>query len=287
MSDPSAPVSDDPLVSPAVRAAVEVARGSGIECDAPALLQETNNTVVWLRPHQVIAKVGTHRDSGQILTHEHRVASALAELGAPIAPPLRDTGVEFHAETGFVVTLWTRLEVVDRRSSPTAIGHSLQQLHRALAIASLELPPLDIHIQRARRALFDDEVMEALPEGDRTYLRTAFDDLADRYACRRFDERSLHGEPHLANLLDTSGGIRWIDFEDACRGPLEWDIVFLPEESLAVFPDIDRDLLDLLRTLSAAIFGTWGWVQARFPEMRAFGQERLEVVRARWRPRGD
>ena len=269
-------------MKPAVRAAVEIARRSGIDSDAPTLLQETNNSVVWLRPHEVIAKVGSHRDSADVLAHEHRVASALAALEAPVAPPVEGTGVETHAETGFTVTLWTRFDGAMDSGSARSVGESLRELHRALAMTDLELPPLQVHVERARGALFRDAAMTALAAQDLAFLREAFEDLRRQVGERRFAEQPLHGEPHEGNRLDTGGGVRWIDFEDACRGPLEWDLVFLPEESVSVFADVDRDLLDLLRTLDAARRATWAYVQARFPEMRAFGEEMLDVVRARW-----
>ena len=72
----------------------------------------------------------------------------------------------------------------------------------------------------------------------------------------REPEQPLHGEPHEANRLHTAAGIRWIDFEDACRGPIEWDLAFLPERSLAAFGQVDRELLDLLGTLNAAVAGS-------------------------------
>jgi thiamine kinase-like enzyme len=37
------------------------------------------------------------------------------------------------------------------------------------------------------------------------------------------EEAVLHGDAHPGNLLPTAQGLLWIDFEDACRGPLEWD----------------------------------------------------------------
>jgi thiamine kinase-like enzyme len=40
--------------------------------------------------------------------------------------------------------------------------------------------------------------------------------------------RPLHGDPHPRNLLTTAGGdVLWNDFEDAFRGPLEWDLGIL------------------------------------------------------------
>jgi aminoglycoside/choline kinase family phosphotransferase len=35
----------------------------------------------------------------------------------------------------------------------------------------------------------------------------------------------------MTNLLSTGAGPRWNDFEDVCRGPLEWDVVGLVEDA--------------------------------------------------------
>jgi aminoglycoside/choline kinase family phosphotransferase len=36
--------------------------------------------------------------------------------------------------------------------------------------------------------------------------------------------RPLHGDAHTGNLLQSGDGPRWIDFEDVCAGPVEWDL---------------------------------------------------------------
>lgn len=37
----------------------------------------------------------------------------------------------------------------------------------------------------------------------------------------------LHGDLHLGNLHATGGELRWIDFEDVCRGPVGYDLALL------------------------------------------------------------
>ena len=69
-------------------AAVEVGEAYGVDASAPVLLQETNNTVVWLRPSPVIAKVATRADAKLDLRLEHAVGTELAAVGADIASPL-------------------------------------------------------------------------------------------------------------------------------------------------------------------------------------------------------
>ncbi len=247
------------------------------------LLQETNSTVVWLRPCPVIAKVGTHADSAELLIQEHDVVSALTAVGAPVAPPLADTEPLRDSETGFTVTLRNRLDHdPDSAGRDHDIGCSLHLVHEALSGCIVPLPSFRVGLRRAQIALSDDVRVAALAVDDRVLLRAAFADLLDRLDRYSFCEQGLHGDPAPGNYLVTPSGLRWIDFESACRGPLEWDLAFLSDGIRAIFDQVDVPLLELLTTLKSTFIATWCWVQARFPEMRAHGERHLDLVRARW-----
>ena len=103
-------VRDAPGMNSAVRAATEVAGQFRIMSTDPVLLQETNNTVVWLRPEPVVAKVAVRAHSQDEVRLEYAVAVELNELGADIARPMPGTRPVQHGGTGFVVTLWERIE---------------------------------------------------------------------------------------------------------------------------------------------------------------------------------
>lgn len=269
--------------TPGRRAAIDAADQLGLVLDEPLLIQETNNTVVWLRPSPIIAKVGTQKGRAQTLIREHDVASALAEWGAPIAPPLPGVGPMRAGETGLVVTLWSRLDHdPDVEADGPTVGRSLIRIHEALDKCDVPLPSFRAGLERTRIALFDDLRIAALTPVDRAFLRAAFTDLMSRLDERTFPEQRLHGEPHAGNYLLTPTGLRWIDFEDACRGPVEWDLAFLPADGVATFKDVDVDLLALLQTLNSARVATWCWVQARFPEMRRHGEHHLAFVHNAW-----
>jgi hypothetical protein len=269
--------------TPGRRAAIDVATQLGLVLDEPLLIQETNNTVVWLRPSPIIAKVGTQEGRAETLIREHDVASALIEVAAPIAPPLPGVGPMRARGTGLVVTLWSRLDHdPDVEADGAIVGRSLLRIHDALDACDVPLPSFRAGLERTRIALFDDVRMAAMAPVDRAFLRAAFTDLMRRLDERTFPERWLHGEPHAGNYLLTPAGLRWIDFEDACRGPMEWDLAFLPEDGVATFKDVDVDLLALLQTLNSARVATWCWVQARFPEMRGQGEHHLGFVRNAW-----
>ena len=271
------------LVTVGVEAAIRVAVDLGMNLGEPLLIQETNHTVVWLQPYPVIAKVGTRRDGAAALRHEYQVASALTVGGAPVGAPWSGIGPLLDLESGFVVTLWNRLEIdPGSRLREADRGASLRLVHEALAQIDVELPSFRVCLERTRIALFDDLRMAALPVQDRLFLREAFEELIGGLDGLTFPEQAIHGEPHNGNCLATGEGLRWIDLEDACRGPVEWDLAFLTEEARGKFENIDRSLLELLTTLNSARVATWCWVQARFPAMRSHGQQHLSLVRTRW-----
>lgn len=267
------------MLSPACLAATRFGAAHGYLADDPVILQETNNTVVWLRPHAIIAKVGKWAHSEEALLREHAVGVALTANDAPIAPPVAGIEPGYDSETGFLVTLWQRLEHdSEHEIDPTELAESLRQLHRGLARYQGEMPSFRLGVLRARAAL-EDVRMGALPPQDRAMLGAAFDRLLGEVEAHTFVEQALHGEPHDGNLLATPSGLRWIDLEAMCVGPLEWDLAFLPEEALAGFPEADIELLLPLRTLNSARVASWCGLQAEIDEMRKHGEHHLEQVR--------
>jgi Ser/Thr protein kinase RdoA (MazF antagonist) len=263
-----------------IAAAVEVAEAFGVMSTDPELLQETNNTVVWLRPGAVVAKVATRPDARNDLRLEHAIALELVAVGGEIAAPFPATVPVAHEETGFVVTLWERLDGVDRAHVNAGdLLQSLGRLHDALAATTHPLPSFRSSLMRARSALDDDWSTTAIQPDDRTFLRDAFDDGLSVLAGTAASEHRLHGEPHDGNRLVTAAGLRWIDFESSCVGPLEWDLAFQPPEVAAHLVDIDHGLLTLLRRLNSARVATWCLAQSRFPGMRRHGELHLALLR--------
>jgi hypothetical protein len=266
----------------AVDAAVRIGTTHGYPADRPRLLSETNNVVVWLFPHGVIAKVGRWPHSSQALVREHAVANELAATDAPIARPVAAAATVDDA-TGCVVTLWHRLEVDPSRDvAPLEAGASLRELHEHLRRYRGELPDFRDHVALARSALDDDGAVAALPNPDRDVLRGAIDAWRVRVDAASFVSRPLHGEPHLGNVLATPAGLRWVDVEDVCSGPLEWDLAFLPEDAVAAFGDVDADLLGLLRDLVSAVVATWCWVRADVDGMLPHARYHLARVKDVW-----
>jgi Ser/Thr protein kinase RdoA (MazF antagonist) len=281
--DPSTP--EERVREPeAIEAACRVAVTFGYTSEQPVLIQETNNSVVWLRPHPVIAKVGKWPESEASLTKEHAVASDLTAVGAPVAPPVAGIEPTHDGATGFIVTLWERLETADGlRAAPEEIAGSLRELHAGLARCGGDLPNFEAALDLAEAALWDDDVMHALPPEDRTLLRQTFGRRRAEVRTRGHREQPIHGEPHEGNLLLTERGLRWIDLEETSVGPLEWDLAFLPDRVSGLFPEADADLLAILRTLNSAVVATWCFARSEFADMRRHGEHHLKRVRDAYR----
>ena len=94
-----------------------------------------------LRPHALIAKVGRWRHSADSLIREHAVATALTADDAPVARPWPGIPPTRDVETGFMVTLWQRIDFdPERVVTPNEVGESLRELHEALARYDGNLP---------------------------------------------------------------------------------------------------------------------------------------------------
>ncbi|MDQ3108110.1 MAG: aminoglycoside phosphotransferase family protein, partial [Actinomycetota bacterium] len=198
----------------------------------PRLLGHTNNIVLRLDPHPVVAKVGLWPHSAEVLRREYDVAELLAIEGAPTARPLRGGGWHLDADSGLPVTLWDLLDAQPVGSpgpSPLELADSLRALHDALRVvaARLVLPSFLWAMDLAAEKLADDEAMGMMTAPDLAFLRAVHPSLrrqAGEVASASDAGHALHGEPHGANVVATGAGPRWIDFEAACTGPLEYDL---------------------------------------------------------------
>lgn len=271
---------DDRRWAAATHAAQEVGEDAGWRSTDPVALQRSNNVVLWLQPHPIVAKVGTWPRSVDSLGREVATCEHLAAAGAPVGVPAAPR-VTVHEGTGFPVSLWHRLDVVEGAvPDPAARAEALQAIHRALRDIDLELPSFFDGFDHARLTLFDDAAMRALAPVDLTLVRSRFDQLEAELRARPLVEQPIHGEPHLANVLLTPDGPHYIDFEGVSLGPVEWDLASVDLDVADCFPDVDRDLLALTRALNSARVATWCFANDRFPEMRSHGEVHLELLRS-------
>ena len=240
----------------------------------PDVIQDTNNVVVWLRPHPVIAKVGVRPPVRDALRREFEVCVFLHGNGAPVGRPL-----EWSDSGRFPVSLWRREDVTGRAPDPVAVAEALSAVHAALHSYTPPLPSSWAATDEARAALADDRLMSALPGPDLTMLREAAERAVAEVRAFEPSVQPIHGEPHEGNVLDTASGVVLIDFEAVSVGPIEWDLACAPPAVADAVQGVDRALVEAARHLNNVRVATWCWASLH-PEMRRYGIDKIAEVRA-------
>ena len=111
---------------------------------------------------------------------------------------------------------------------------------------------------------------------------------AERLELPELPVQPIHGDAHSGNVL--AGG-RWLDFDEACAGPPEWDLACLRHRllvfgelgdeivaALAAYGGYDEDAVAACDPLVVLFTATWGVVtQPDHPRTRT----RLDWLRER------
>ena len=131
-----------------------------------------------------------------------------------------------------------------------------------------------------QRDVASRDVTPDLAEADRALLADTLRDLRRSIVDRRAAEQLLHGEPHPWNVLDTKNGPLFIDFENTARGPVEYDLAWVPKEVSERYPDADQDLVGECRGVVLAIIATHRWSRGdQHPSGRQSGVAFLDALR--------
>ena len=227
----------------------------------------------------LVAKVGTAPDAPDTLRRELAVGLHLLAENAEIARPARCVSPGLHHEDGFPITLW---EFVPHDPSAELdddeLADSLERLHAHLATWSGEPPDYRERIRRTERLLEDDAAMRAMPRDGLALVRARYAQVAAPLLERAKPSTVLHGGPHSYNVLATSAGLRWIDFETCCRGPVEADLAYLGEAG-ARRPGVDADLLVLAKHMLRISVATVCWSDPdRHPRLREAAEFHLAAL---------
>lgn len=203
----------------ALRAARAVAHAYGLACEDAVVLPGGSNVLVHLKPTPAVARVMTatavlHNDMESWLAREVAVGQFLGERGLAVAPTsLMPPGP--HQRDGLWMTVWDYVPHEPVVPGASELGHSLRQLHAALAEFPGELEPL----------MGINEWLGRLIETDS--LHAELDELTPRVFDSSLPAQPLHGDASVTNVLRTDNGLLWNDLEDVCSGPVEWDVAGL------------------------------------------------------------
>lgn len=268
----------------ATAAALRVAASLGLGGVRQAvILTDWNNTIVWLAPSPIVAKVGTSHFADarlESLERELAVAAHLAARGAPVVSPARDLPPGPHRWHELTVTLWQHVEPAPGAPPRSAaIAAALKSVHEALTDFAGPLPRFTLELDDARR-LLQPHRSPALNPDDRHFLLGLVRELEAVVPADGAAVQPLHGSPHPANWISSADGPLLLDFETACVGPIEWDLAVLGDDVLACWPDADRHLIATLGRMRSVCVAAKCWVSPdRAPEVREAAHVHLELLR--------
>lgn len=210
------------------------------------MVTEGYSVRVRLSPAPVLTRVVT---AGMVLRgdplpwmqREIAVTEFLMSAGAPVVPVWPDAGP--HHACGLNVSLWQWVEPEPepKALSPRTYGRLLKDLHDDLRGYQAELPVLVGPLT---------DITAAMRLSDNRLLHETAERLLP--LALTWPRRPLHGDAHTGNVLITSSGPRWLDFEDVCVGPVEWDLASrtLTAEHIDAYPgDVDYQRLEDCRDL--------------------------------------
>lgn len=182
----------------------------------------------------------------------------------------------------FVINMWTYYEPASLlETAPAEYAQALERLHAGMREIDLPAPRFTDRIAQAQRLLGSRDHTPALSDSNRELLGNTSRSLRRAIVDRGAAEQLLRGEPHPGNVLETTNGLLFMDFETCCRGPVEFDIAHVPEAVSEHYAGAEQDLLRECRILMHAMVASWRWDRDdQFPNGRRMGTEMLSQLRA-------
>ncbi len=266
-------------VSRAVAAARSVAAALDLSADHATVLHNSNKLALRLLPCDVFARVG--HVGQEVAQFEVELALRLAETESPVAALEPRVEPRAYERDGFVVTLWSYYEpVAPQGPSPAEYADALERLHAGMRKLEVATPHFTDRVAEAQQLVASRDCTPALADADRELLRTTLERVGSAISERGAVEQLLHGEPHPGNVLSTKNGLRFIDLETCCRGPVEFDLAHVPEAVSDRYPDADQELLAECRVLVLAMVAAWRFDPGdQLPDGQRAARELLRAIR--------
>lgn len=206
----------------------------GLPADDPEILSNRGSLMVRMPRAGVVARVSTHTgahrvDPGWWLTTEVTVGRLAHAAGAPVVPPAQHPPAGPHEVDGLWVSIWTDVGGGGGiRPAPEETAAALAHWHQALAGAGAGLPRLTVAHQVVTEPLEHALRHGFLTAEEHAVLLAEHAEVLAGIEGRGTEEVVLHGDAHRGNLLrSATGDWLWNDLEEACRGPVEWDLAVL------------------------------------------------------------
>ncbi len=271
---------DEEAIERAVAAATELARSLDLSVDVALVVHNSNKLALRLLPCNVLARVAVVGE--EVAALEVALAARLAASEAPVARLDPRVAPRVYDAGGFAVTFWEFYDSATPHEVPAhEYAKALRRLHMSMQTIEVATPRFTDRIEEARQLVDNRDRTPHLAESDRALLRATLLGARQAIEARAAAEQVVHGEPHPGNLLRTEDGIRFIDLETCCRGPIEFDLAHAPEDVGQSYETADQDLLRECRHLVLAMVAAWRWdVRDQFPNGHRWGQQLLAALRS-------
>lgn len=207
------------------RAAIETAVAHGITPDRCEVLQDASTLVLRLTETlvaRVVQDTAGPRQGTEWFARENAIAAHLTRHGAPVIPlhPALPPGP--HEHLGYPLNFWQFVTRVDAEPDPRETGRTLRRCHEVMSTFPEPLPELAI-ITESIGLLETLYARGLLPRRTIDMLRRHLEQSLEALGSLP-DQQPLHGDAHLGNLMNTTSGLLWTDWEDTFAGPVEWDV---------------------------------------------------------------
>jgi hypothetical protein len=261
----------------AVQAAVAAGRGLGLDVETGSVLHDVFSVVVHLQPAPVVARIQvvippslTERAQTERQQRELDVVAWLNEQDIAVVAPSPLVPRRPVRRGGFSMTFWELADTADDHAPYGGVDVSFTaRLNAVLARYPDPLPflaPFNTGLPEMLAALTESDL---LTTADIDRARGQYAALHPMLSGPNAFERAfpgvavqpLHGDGPSHNVIKTTSGIRFSDFEDVTIGPVEWDLAMLGPAASAEYDAAAAELglrptdsavqraMDLARTL--------------------------------------
>ncbi|HET9731570.1 MAG TPA: aminoglycoside phosphotransferase family protein [Acidimicrobiales bacterium] len=245
-------------------AAMATASALGLTVGGAVVLNDSNRLVVRLVPCDVVARVvplGYRVFAAAVgADRELEVLRHLADAGAPAAALESRVEPRVFVRDGFEIELLCYYEPLPAGTlRPEDYANALERLHGALRHIHLVTPHFSDRVADVERWVARRDATPDLTDQDRGFLLHTLRSLRQFVVDRAAPAQLLHGEPHPGNVLGTKTGPLFVDFENCVRGPIEWDLGWVPVAVSGLYSGADRDLVVACRGLVLAVVAAHAW----------------------------
>jgi len=263
----------------AVAAARATAAALGLTVDDAIVLHDSNKLSARLLPCDVVARVAPA--AHQVAEFEVELAQQLARTDSPVAALEPRVEPRAYQRDDFVITLWTYYaSVTPQAVAPADYANALARLHAGMRELDVATPHFTDRVGEAQQLVASRDLTPALADADRELLGNTLRSSRRAILGCGAAEQLLHGEPHPGNVISAQDGLRFIDLETCCRGPVEFDLAHVPDEVVDHYPNVDHTLLRECRLLVLAMVAAWRWDRDdQFPDGTRAGKEIVSAVR--------